>query len=472
MTRPTRVEGSGPPRDSRRHPVVECHAPDETAAMSSRPSRPPSHHDHVVRPASALHAWVDATNGIAGDMLLGALIDAGAQLDVVQAAIEAVLPATVQLTQRTVQRAGIRALKVDVQSLVADHPHRSWVEIHDMISSADLVTGLRDRALAVFQRLAVAEGRVHGVPVDQVYFHEVGSWDSIADVVGSCAALNDLGVTDISVSTIAVGSGRVRSAHGDIPVPVPAVLELAAGWPVTSGGEGELTTPTGMALVTSLASTAQDLPALRVTSVGVGAGTRDPQGRPNISRVVIGVTSASKALERGEPTETRTMSVLETNVDDLDPRVWPSVLTALLEAGAADAWLTPILMKKGRPAHTLAVLTDDERLEVLRRAVFDLTSTIGIRETAVRRWALARTERTVFLQETGDHLDADRVGLRQAGVRVKVAHRDGVIVHATPEFEDVAALAARSGLAVRQVLDRAIAAAELAGLAAGHHLPN
>ncbi|CAN5208377.1 nickel pincer cofactor biosynthesis protein LarC [soil metagenome] len=402
---------------------------------------------------STLHAWIDASGGVAGDMLLGALIDAGARLPAVQQVVEAVLPETVTLETRTVQRAGMRATKLDVRTLVADHPHRTWRTIRTRIEEADIPAGVRARSLATFARLADAEGRVHGVAADEVHFHEVGAWDSIADVVATCAALEDLGVTSLSVSSIALGSGRIRAAHGEIPVPVPAVLALSAGWSVTSGGDGELATPTGMALVTALATRSEDLPALRVRAVGIGAGTRDTPGRPNVVRVVLGVPDASTANGPAGTDGSMRMWVLETNVDDLDPRVWPTVLAALLAAGAADAWLVPIVMKKGRPAHTLAVLTDAGHRVALRTLVFALTSTIGVREVEVARTALDRVTQTVPVAG-GD-------------VRVKVAHANGVVVHATPEFDDVAALADSAGIPVRGVLAAAVAAVEHAGLVTG-----
>ncbi|WP_034090686.1 nickel pincer cofactor biosynthesis protein LarC [Streptacidiphilus albus] len=402
--------------------------------------------------SAARVGWVDASAGIAGDMLLGALVDAGASLAVAQAAVDAVIPAGVRLVASEVARAGLRATKVDVETLLADHPHRSWRTIQELLRRAELAEPVRAAALAVFARLARAEGRVHGVPAEEVHFHEVGAWDSIADVVGVCAALDDLGVTRLTAGPVALGSGRARAAHGDIPVPVPAVLELAAGWRVLAGGAGtgELATPTGMALVTALAEECGELPPLLLERVGVGAGTRDTPGRPNVVRVVIGRADLSTAVTAEV--------VLEANVDDLDPRLWPGVLTALLEAGASDAWLTPILMKKGRPAHTLQVLAPPERVAALRELVFEQTSTIGVRETPVGKVALARTwVRCAVLGEEG--------------LPVKVAHRDGVVVRATPEFEDVAALAARRGLPVGTVLTAAVAAAVARGLVPGAALP-
>ncbi|MBZ4018056.1 nickel pincer cofactor biosynthesis protein LarC [Streptomyces purpurogeneiscleroticus] len=399
-------------------------------------------------------AWLDVTSGVAGDMLLGALIDAGAAPEAVQQAIDEVVPGAVRLTQAAVTRAGLRATKVGVEPLAEDHPHRTWRSIRERIEEAGLAAPVAGRALAAFGRLAAAEARVHGVPVEDVHFHEVGAWDSIADVVGVCAALHDLGIARVTASAVALGSGRVRTAHGDLPVPVPAVLELAAGWDVAGGGTGELATPTGMALVTALAAECGDLPRLRAEATGVGAGTRDTPGRPNVVRVVIG-TPADAAS--GTDRETSAV-VLEANVDDLDPRLWPGVLASLLAAGAADAWLVPILMKKGRPAHTLRVLAPRQRADALRDLVFRETSTIGVRESAVRKTALERTWVRVPMADDGE-------------VPVKVAHRDGVIVRATPEFEDVAALAAARGQPVVTALDAAAAAAVAKGLVPGAELP-
>jgi uncharacterized protein (TIGR00299 family) protein len=392
------------------------------------------------------HAWVDATAGVAGDMLLAALVDAGAPLAGLQGAVDAVIPGSVTLTSAAVTRAGLRATKVDVQPAAHDHEHRRWRDIQALLEDADLAGRVREQARRVFARLAEAEARVHGVAPGDVHFHEAGSWDSIADVVAVCAALDRLGVTSMSCSAVALGSGRVTAAHGQLPVPGPAVLEMSAGWRVLAGGQGELATPTGMALLTALARESCDLPDMAVRAVGVGAGTKDVPGRANVVRVVLGD-------EAGPQDDPVTMAVLETNVDDLDPRVWPTVLASLLSAGAADAWLVPIVMKKGRPAHTLAVLTPVPQRDALRSLMFELTSTIGVREVAVTRTAL----------------DRFWVPLPVAGgqVRLKVAHRGGRVVHATPEFEDAAAVAARRGVPVRRVLQEAVAAAERAGFVPG-----
>ena len=398
------------------------------------------------------HAWVDATAGVAGDMLLAALVDAGAPLADLQGAVDAVIPESIRLTSAPVTRAGMRATKVDVHPSVKDQAHRSWRDIQALLERADLAVQVGEQARRVFGRLAEAEARVHGVTADEVHFHEAGGWDSIADVVAVCAALDWLGVTSMSCSAVALGSGRVAASHGDLPVPVPAVLEMSAGWRVLSGGEGELATPTGMALLTALSQESCDLPAMSVNTVGVGAGTADVPGHPNVVRVVLG----DRTDRPGPPDDPVIMSVLETNVDDMDPRVWPTVLASLLNAGAADAWLVPIVMKKGRPAHTLAVLAPVNRRDALRRLIFELTSTIGVREVAVTRIAL----------------DRFWVPLPVAGgqVRLKVAHHGGEVIHATPEFDDAAQVAAERSVPVRRVLEEAVAAAERKGFVPGRRV--
>ena len=397
------------------------------------------------------HAWIDASAGVAGDMLLGALLDAGADPAAVQAAVDAVVPHSVAITTTEVTRAGLRATKAAVAVTTPDSPHRRWATVRALLEDADLPDPVRGRALAVFARLAAAEARVHGIDPDQVHFHEVGALDSIADVVGVCAALYDLRVDSVSAGPVALGAGTVRTAHGALPVPVPAVVELAQGWRVSAGGQGELTTPTGMALLVTLAERCQDLPPLQVHRVGAGAGTRDQAGRANVTRVVLGDEAAGSA----DPTSATLL--LETNVDDLDPRLWPEVLQRLLRHGADDAWLVPILGKKGRPGHVLSVLSPPDRADILRAEMLTTTSTFGVRETAYRKYALPRSWFDVAL---GDLV-----------VAVKVASRDGVIAQVSPEFDSVAAAAATLGRTQHDILTAAGAAAEAAGLVAGAAMP-
>ncbi|GAA3603085.1 nickel pincer cofactor biosynthesis protein LarC [Microlunatus ginsengisoli] len=394
--------------------------------------------------------WVDASAGVAGDMLLGALLDAGVDPAVVRTAVDAVLPGAVEITYRQVTRAGLRATKADVRPLLDDPPHRTWRDIEGMLRSASLAEDVRVRALAVFGRLAEAEARVHGIAAADVHFHEVGALDSIADVVGVCAGLDSLGLDRLVVGRIALGSGTTRAAHGRLAVPVPAVLELSTGWQVSAGGEGELTTPTGMALLMTLADGNADLPAVTVERSGVGAGSRDTPGRANVTRLVIGT-----AQQVGGAADE--LLLLETNVDDLDPRLWPGVLAGLLAAGAADAWLTPILAKKGRPAHVLSVLVRPEQRDAALDLVLGRTSSLGVRIQPVARYAVPR-------------LMVD-VALAHGSIAVKVGHRNGVVLQVTPEFADVAAYARAHGRAEQEVMADALAAAVRLGYRAGAPLP-
>jgi uncharacterized protein (TIGR00299 family) protein len=399
-----------------------------------------------------LRAWVDVSAGVAGDMLLGALLDAGAPLDRIQEAVDAVVPGSVRLRRREAHRGGMRAAKLDVEVLIDDPPRRAWPAIRASIETAGLPPAVRDDALRVFGRLALAEGRVHGIDPDEVHFHEVGSLDSIADVVGTCAALHHLGVQELGVGVIAVGSGQVTTEHGVLPVPVPAVLELSRGWAVTGGGPGELATPTGVALVTTLGRPVVAVPTGVLVSSGVGAGTRQVTGRANVVRVVL----LEPAFEHAGDGRSEAV-VLEANVDDLDPRLWPGVLDVVLQAGADDAWLVPIQMKKGRPAHTLCVLCPPAAVGRIRRLVFERTSTIGVREYPVLKTALERSWVAV--------------AVAGGSVGVKVAHQGGRILSATPEFKDVAALASTMQVAERAVLGWSVAAAQAAALSPGAQWP-
>jgi pyridinium-3,5-bisthiocarboxylic acid mononucleotide nickel chelatase len=399
------------------------------------------------------HAWIDASAGIAGDMLLGALIDAGADLAVVQQAVDAVIADSVRLLATPVTRAGQHASQVSVEVIAQDVPVRDWSTIEDLIVTADLAAPIRDRALTSFGRLAKAEGRIHHMPVERVHFHEVGALDSIADIVGASAALHALQIDTVSASAVAVGSGRIHSAHGELGVPVPAVVELASGWKIFAGGPGELTTPTGMALISTLAEVCEDLPLLILQASGAGAGTRDTPGRPNLTRVLIGerVTHPDDHLSEADV-------LIEANVDDLDPRLWPGVLTSLIRAGAADAWLVPIIMKKGRPAHTVSVLARPDQAADLRYLLLILTSTIGVRETRVRKTALPRGWVDLILASSC--------------ISIKIAHHHGTIWQVTPEFDDVERAADEQGLSPITVLEQAMAAALAAGLVAGAPIPS
>jgi uncharacterized protein (TIGR00299 family) protein len=379
--------------------------------------------------------WLDCSAGVSGDMLLGALVDAGAPLPVLQAAVDAVLPHAVVLRAEPVDRGGIGALRVHVETH-DDTATRTWADVRGLLGGADLAVPVRERALDVFARLAAAEAAVHRVGVDDVHFHEAGALDAVADVVGTAAGLAALGLDRLTGSPVSVGSGTTRGAHGPLPVPAPAVLALLAGAPVQAGPAAhEATTPTGAAVLASVVDSWGPLPALVLDRVGVGAGGRDRREVANVLRLVL-----------GQPTgTTSTATVLEATVDDVDPRLWPHVLARLLETGAHDAWLTPVLMKKGRPAHVLSVLAPPAAVDAVRRVVLTETTTIGLRAHAVERTVLDREERTV---------DVDG-----QPVRVKTARLDGEVVNAMPEWDDVVAAARALGRPVKQVLRDAHTAA-------------
>lgn len=387
--------------------------------------------------------WIDASAGASGDMLLGALVGAGVPLEALTTSIDAVAPEPVELRPEQVARNGFAATRCHVEVADSVH-HRSWRDIRTLLESADLDTEVRDLAVRTFERLAVAEARVHGADPLDVSFHEVGALDAIADVVGVCAGFVWLARTDsagpahaprVTVSPVAVGSGTITGAHGQMSVPPPAVVELLRGVPSLAGpGAAESCTPTGAALLTTIADDWGPQPAMTVDSVGIGAGGRDPDTHANVLRLLVG---------RSPGPDERPL-LIESNIDDLDPRVWPSVIAALLDAGASDAWLTPILMKKGRPAHTLSVLTSSARAEAVRSAIWRQTSTIGVRQVPLDKHAL---DREMVSVEVHGHV-----------IDVKLARDGDEVVNAQPEWDDVARAAAALGRPVNDVLAEAIAA--------------
>jgi len=379
-------------------------------------------------------AWFHCFSGIAGDMALGALIDAGADVDEVRTLLARLPVSGWELETETVLRAGIGGTKVHVHT-EADPPHRAAAEVAAIVAAADLPDRVARRALATFRALAEAEGHLHRRPPETVHFHEVGALDAIVDVVGTCAALEVLGVDSVASSAVADGTGTVRAAHGELPVPVPAVINLLAGAPTYGLPIArELTTPTGAALLAANVVEWGPMPAMTITASGFGAGTADLGDRPNLTQVVLGTRSASVAGGAGQP-----VVLLETNVDDVTGEVLAHTLGALLDAGAHDAWLTPIVMKKGRPAHTVHVLADPAAADALRAVLVTETGTLGVRGLSMQRWPQARSIEAVVVD---GHV-----------VRVKVSAG-----RAKAEHDDAAAAARALGLPLREVVRRAEAA--------------
>lgn len=389
--------------------------------------------------------WVDASAGASGDMLLGSLVGADVPLSVIASAVDAVAPEPVDLAASQVTRGALAATRCHVEIADSVH-HRTWTDVRALLTGAALDDAVRDLALRVFERLAEAEGAVHGISPESVHFHEVGALDAIADVVGVCAGFVHLGADEVVVTPVAVGSGSIRAAHGSLPVPPPAVARLLIGVPSFAGAPGhpemELCTPTGAALLTTLATSWGDQPPMTTRAIGVGAGSRNPEGWSNTLRLLIGDPAVRPGAESRHGGETRADSaagddifppwrekapteiVIEANLDDLEPRLIPGALDALLAAGAHDAWVTPILMKKGRPAYTLHALTRPDAAEAVRRAFFRETSTIGVREHEVVKHALPREMLTVTVDGHP--------------IAVKAARLDGEVVNLQPEWDDVA----------------------------------
>ncbi len=386
--------------------------------------------------------WLDASAGASGDMLLGALVDAGVPLPFLQSTVDLLGLAGLALHAEPVTRHGLGATRLRVQAPDGAQAHRGLPEIRALL--AVLPEPVRAPALAAFELLGAAEARVHRTEPDRVHFHEVGALDAIADVVAGCAGAHWLrterGLTELTVSPIEAGSAApaVPAAHGAVPVPAPAVVEIArrTGLVLTGRLPYEACTPTGAALLATLTTGQGAMSPIRPEHVGLGAGGRDPAEVPNVLRLLLGTAAVD-----GEPAV-----LLECNVDDLDPRLWPAALAALLHAGASDAWLSPILMKKGRPAHTLHVLCPLETVAPVRAAVFAHTSTIGLRETALRKYPLDRRMSTV---------DVDG-----QPVAVKLAMLDGRVVNASVEFDDVVRAAEALGRPTKDVLAAANAAAQ------------
>lgn len=362
-------------------------------------------------------AWWNCSAGIAGDMALASLIDAGADIDEVVAGLEG-LPVTgwhIEVAKTT--RAGVAAsqLRVDIDP-ESDLTERTWGTIRAIIEQAPgMPERARTRAQAVFGRLAAAEGRLHGLPPEEVHFHEVGGLDAIVDVVGTCLALESLGVGSVRSGPVALGTGTVRGSHGLLPNPAPAVVELLVGAPVRGAArEEELTTPTGAALLAALAESFGPLPSMKIRSSGYGAGSRDLDGRANVLQVVIG------DLETEAPAEIplhQDLVVLEANVDDVTGEVLAHTVGALMSAGALDAWLVPVVAKKGRPAHVISVLAEPGTVARLATVLMQETGTLGFREHFVSRSALVRQSLEV-------EVSGERVRVKAGPYQLKAEHDD------------------------------------------------
>jgi len=375
-----------------------------------------------------LTCYLDAFSGISGDMLVGALTDAGADRDAIAAAI-ASLEAGATVSFEKVKRNGIGATKFHV-STAEQHAHRHLSHIVKMIEKGALTPRARANAIAIFRKLGEAESRVHNIPIEKVHFHEVGAVDSIADIVGTAVALDLLDVDTVVCSPVNVGSGTVKAEHGVLPVPAPATALLLTGAPVYSRGPAvELTTPTGAAVAAALSTHFGALPPMKIARSGFGAGTHDFPDQANVLRVILGEPTAAD--------ESLAVAIIEANIDDLNPQVLAYATEKLLEFGALDVSVQPIVMKKGRPGHLLRVVAKPEQREALAQIVFSETSTFGLRFYAAERRVQARGWKEV---ETP-----------YGKVRVKVSSEGQY----APEYEDCRKLAQASGVALKHIIAEA-----------------
>jgi uncharacterized protein (TIGR00299 family) protein len=372
-------------------------------------------------------AWFHCGAGTAGDMTLASLVDAGADsLQVINIIGGLALDDYALMFERT-QRAGVGATRAIVAVHDHDHHdhdhhehdhHRAWRDIKKLLNDSELPTRVRDRAQKVFAVLAEVEANIHGVAIDDIEFHEVGSVDAIVDIVGVCAALEVLNIDRIFCSNIAVGHGHIKSAHGTLPNPAPAVTALAALRGVTLVGlddHRELATPTGVALMVALADSFGAMPPLTVSSVGYGAGTNDIPGRANVVKVVIGETLEQTVLSGAG----QDVQLLEANVDDVSGEVIAHTIAELLNAGAHDAWATPIVMKKGRPAFTVHALCDPALTEKISAVLVSETGTLGLRGSVIQRWPQTRNEKAVTVH-------GHTIRIKAGSGRIKVENDDAV----------------------------------------------
>ena len=383
--------------------------------------------------------YVDCVAGVAGDMLLGALIDAGASADGVRAGLEGLGVAGLTLRVERTERHAIGAVRAEARA-EDRQPHRRFAEVRELLAGAALPERVRARAHATFRRLAEAEGRVHGISPERVDFHEVGAVDAIAEVCGVALALEDLGVERVVCSPLPAPRGFVGSAHGRLPLPAPATLEILVGAPLHGVElDVELVTPTGAALVASLAEGYGPMPPLRMGAIGYGAGSRELEALPNVVRVILGEPLGSTA-EEGR------VSLVETNLDDLLPEHVPDAADACFAAGALDVWSAPAQMKKGRPGTVLSALVRPAREWAVAEAMMRETGSLGVRVAELRRHELERHWRTV---DVGGH-----------SVRVKVGRLGGAETSVAPEHDDCVRVAHATGASVRSVWAAALAAAQ------------
>lgn len=374
--------------------------------------------------------FLEPIGGLAGDMFLAAALDLGVNLDALVSQLKTLKVPNWELKVTRTERHHLFGTHVDVVVTEPEtgHVHRSWKDIDALIAASGLSATAKANALKVFRLIGEVEAKIHGTTLDDIHFHEVGAVDSIVDICGAAVVLDLLGNPKVYCAPPPLGSGTIQIAHGVVPVPVPATLALLEGVPVKFEGKGELVTPTGAALIKAFATVSAP-PQLIIEKHGYGAGTKDFPDRANLVRMSIGTTTARS--------EARELVVMECNVDDTSPQLLGALVETLLTRGALDAWIAPVVMKKGRPGHLVGVLTDSTHHDALVDTLLRETTTLGVREYAVSRTELSRRHETVKTP--------------WGEVRVKVGFRGDTVFNQVPEFEDCKALAAKAGVPIKDV---------------------
>jgi hypothetical protein len=387
-------------------------------------------------------AYFDCFSGISGVMTLGALVDAGVSLAEIESHLRRLPLSGWHISAEKVKRGAIRATQVKVTITEKQH-HRGLSKILDIIAQGNLPPRAAARASEVFKCLGEAEARVHGVPIEQVHFHEVGAVDAIVDIAGACIGFELLGIEEFACSPLNVGGGRVQTAHGLLPVPAPATADMLRQSPTYSTGiERELVTPTGAALVAGLVTRFGPMPPMTTQKIGYGAGAAELDAQPNVLRLFVGESAPKETAARWD----EVVAVIETNVDDMNPQIYGYFVERALAEGALDVFAAPVQMKKNRPGQLLTILCEPARVNALVDLVFRETTTIGIRTWEARRRCLDR--QMVSVQTP------------HGAVRMKVSRLNGHVLNAAPEFEDCQRIAAERGLPLKQVLAAAALAFE------------
>jgi len=378
-------------------------------------------------------AYFDCFSGASGDMILGALIDAGLSPRRLREELKKLRIPTVHLRVRKVLKRGISGTQVIVEGRSERRSHRNLKEVLQIVRRSRVETEVKERSEEVFKRIASVEAKIHQIPEEEVHFHELGGLDSIVDIVGSVWGIRALGLDKIHVSKVNVGGGFVKCEHGILPVPAPATLSLMKGKPIYSSGvERELLTPTGAALLTTLGSEFGSMPRIHVERIGYGAG-RDDLPHPNLLRLIVGTSEPTSGKE--------TVAVIETNIDDMNPQLYDYVMEKLLAMEVLDVFITPILMKKNRPGHLLTVICPSGKLPSVAKFLFNETTTLGLRWHEEER---EKTDREILPFQT-----------KYGRVRFKLARWEGRVVNLSPEYDDCKRLALERGVPLKEVFEEA-----------------